>query len=219
MKLVVVWFAALAFTVMSSSSCSINHKSGDYECKVQADCEAGRLCLNAYCIVPGGVIDAPKLVDAPKRDAPPMIDSPMMNMCPPQCTSCSAGSMTCTIDCALGNCTGNQPVVCPAGWNCAILCSTNNACSNGIDCADAASCAITCSGASSCRNIDCGNGHCDVKCQGQNSCRGIDCSNSCACDVSCALNSACDFLTCSSQQCDPLGRGCSSLAPGCDTCP
>lgn len=218
MKLVVAWLTALALTVIASSSCSINHKSGDYVCTVQADCEPGRLCLNGYCIVPGGVIDAPKLTDAPKRDAPQMIDSPM-NVCPPQCTSCAEGSKTCTIDCGLTNCNGNNPIVCPTGYNCAILCSTNNACANGIDCGSAASCAITCSGAGSCRNIECGTGDCDVKCQGQNSCRGIDCGDSCACDVSCAFNSSCEFLTCSSQQCDPVGRGCSSLPPGCDTCP
>ncbi len=216
MKLVVAWFAALSLAVVSTSSCSINHRSGEFACTVQADCDAARQCLNGYCIVPGGVIDAPKTIDAPKRDAPMMIDSPM-TVCPPQCTSCGEGK-TCKIDCGLTNCTGNQPIVCPSGYNCAILCSTNNACTNGINCGAAASCAITCSGASSCRNVDCGDGHCDVKCQGQGSCRGIDCSNSCACDVTCALTASCDFLTCSSSQCDPLGRGCTSMAPGCDTC-
>lgn len=217
MKLVIAWLAALSIALISSSSCSINHRSGEFECTLQTDCDSGRLCLNGYCIVPGGSIDAPKTADAPRKDAPMTIDAPM-NACPPQCTSCGDGK-TCTIDCGMTNCTGNQPIVCPSGYNCAILCSTNNACANGINCDSAESCTITCSGSGSCRNIQCGPGDCDVKCQGQNSCRGIDCTDSCACDVSCAFNAACDFLTCSSQQCDPLGKGCSSLLPGCDTCP
>ncbi len=217
MKLVMTWLAALTIVLISSSSCSINHRSGEFECTVQADCDLARQCLNGYCVVPGGVIDAPKTIDGPRKDAPMMIDSPM-TVCPPQCTSCGDGK-TCTIDCGMTNCNGNQPIVCPSGYNCAILCSTNNACSNGINCNDAQSCAITCSGAGSCRNVDCGSGPCDVKCQGQSSCRGIDCSNSCACDVSCAITASCDFLTCSDPQCDPLGRGCTSGAPGCDNCP
>ncbi|MBA3452729.1 MAG: hypothetical protein H0T42_06550 [Deltaproteobacteria bacterium] len=217
MKLVVAWLATLAFAVISSTSCSINHKSGDFECTVQTDCDRTRQCIGGYCIVPGGVIDGPKMIDAPKKDAP--IDSPMF-VCPPQCTSCVEGSKTCTVDCGVTSCTGNQPIVCPSGWNCAILCSTNNACANGVNCDSAKSCAITCSGQGSCRNIQCGDGDCEVKCQGQNSCRGVDCSDSCACDVTCAFNSSCEFLTCSSQACDPLGRGCSSLpAATCDTCP
>ena len=216
MKIVLAWLAAVALALISASSCSINHKSGDYECTRQADCDSGRQCLNGYCIVPGGAIDAPKPIDAPKTDA--AVDAPM-NQCPPQCTSCNPGTMTCNIDCGQTNCTGNAAIVCPSGWNCAINCSTQNACQSGINCSDAKSCAITCSGQSSCRGIACGTGDCDVKCQAQGSCRGVDCSNSCACDVGCSINSACELLTCSSLQCDPIGRGCTSMSLGCDTCP
>jgi len=215
MKLIVAWLAVLSFTVISAGSCTIRHKSGDYECTTQTDCETGRQCLGGYCVVPGGgPIDAPKTNDGPRTDGP----QPDSSMCPAQCTSCANGKV-CNIDCGSTNCTGNNAIVCPSGWNCAILCSTNNSCANGINCGGAASCAVTCSGQGSCRNIECGAGACDVKCEGSNSCRGVVCSNSCACDVSCGTAAACEFLTCSSIQCDPFGKGCTSIGPTCDTCP
>jgi hypothetical protein len=217
MKLVVAWLAALAIAVISATSCSINHRSGDYECTLQTDCEAGRLCIGNYCVLPGGgPIDAPK-GDGPRTDGSP-IDGPPAN-CPAQCTSCDNPSKTCVIDCNLTNCTGNAAIVCPTGWGCKIGCTTNNSCVNGVNCNGAKSCEITCTGQGSCRNIECGTGDCDVKCQAQNSCRGIDCGDSCACDVSCAFNASCEFLTCSDPTCDPLGRGCSSNGLNCDTCP
>lgn len=217
MKLILTWLAVLCVAAITAGSCSIDHKSGEYECTKQADCQTGRQCIGGYCVVPGGVVDAKPMTDGPKADARP-IDAPM-DFCPPQCTSCGPDK-TCNIDCGMTNCNGNSAIVCPAGYNCSITCSTNNACANGIDCSAATSCAITCGGQGSCRGIECGTGDCDVKCTGQNSCRGVDCGDSCACDVSCALNSACEFLTCSSPLCDPIGRGCTSMgSASCDTCP
>ena len=215
MKLVVACLAAVALVVITASSCSVEHKSADYVCTLQTDCTPGRLCVSGYCIVPSGMVDAPKNPDGPRTDSPVVIDSPT---CPPQCTSCNVAAKTCTVDCGVTNCTGNAAIVCPTGYNCAILCTTNNACGAGINCETAASCSITCSGQGSCRGIDCGTGDCDVKCQGQNSCRGVDCSNSCACDVTCAFNASCEFVTCNHLQCD-IGRGCTSAGAICDTCP
>ena len=217
MKLVVAWLAALAIAVISSTSCSINHRSGDYECTLQTDCEPGRLCIGNYCVVPGGgPIDAPKNTDGPRTDG--SIDGPP-NVCPPQCTSCDNPSKTCVIDCNLTSCTGNQPIVCPTGWGCKIGCTTNNACASGINCNGAKSCEITCSGQGSCRMLECGTGDCNVQCIGQNSCRGVNCGNSCACDVTCSTNASCEFLTCSDPLCDPFGKGCTSSGPNCDSCP
>ena len=164
MKIVLAWLAIICVALISAGSCSINHKSGEYECTKQADCDTGRQCIGGYCIVPGGAVDA-KTIDGPKADAR-LIDAPNSD-CPPQCTSCNTGSKTCNIDCGLTNCNGNSAIVCPAEYSCAITCSTNNSCSAGIDCTAAKSCAITCGGQGSCRGIECGTGDCDVKCTGQ----------------------------------------------------
>jgi len=177
MKIVLAWLAIVCLALISAGSCSIDHKSGEYECTKQADCDTGRQCIGGYCVVPGGVVDAKPMNDGPKIDARP-IDAPM-DFCPPQCTSCGPEN-TCKIDCGQTNCNGNNAIVCPTGFDCAITCSTNNACANGINCGTAKSCAITCGGQGSCRNIECGTGDCDVKCTGQNSCRGVDCGDSCA---------------------------------------
>lgn len=211
MKLVVAWLFVLGLAVLTTtSSCSINHRSGDYACTKQSDCSGGRTCTGGFCVAPGGAVDAPVASDAPRVDA-------MMNVCPAQCTSCNFGSQTCTIDCAVNNCNG--PLVCPTGWNCNIGCTTTNSCRGGIDCQNAASCSIACTGAGSCRNLDCGNNRCDVTCTGSASCRAIDCSTSCGCDVKCNPGAACDAVVCSSPQCD-TGLGCSSTqTPQCNTCP
>lgn len=220
MKLVLAWLAALVVAIAAAGSCSINHKSNEYECSSPSDCNPfpGRTCVGGFCVTPGGPIDAPPADMGPQPDGPKDggIDA---GVCPPQCTSCRFDRQECVIDCATTSC--NDEVVCPVGWNCTIGCSTTNSCTSGITCTGAKSCTVVCSGNGSCRDLDCGQGACKVTCSGNDSCRNMDCSDSCACDISCAggangadcLGNMCPF------GCPGPGFGrCSSAAPGCNTC-
>jgi hypothetical protein len=209
MKRIFIWFGLASFTVAAAAaSCSINHRSGQFECDTQQDCDPGRSCSEGLCVMPGGDggIDA-------KRDAPP--DA---LVCPPQCTSCANGKV-CVIDCAAGASCGGL-VTCPAGFNCDIRCNTDNACRSGVSCTSAASCTIQCTGRSSCRGVTCGPGRCTVNCLAANSCETVSCGSSCACDVNCPfLNGACASVLCNRAACD-TGLGCSStVALSCNTCP
>jgi hypothetical protein len=217
MKLVVAWLAAVVIAIAMASSCSINHKSTEYECTLPSDCAPDRTCVGGYCVTSGNPIDA--AADGPVIDGPrdaAMADS---NTCPAQCTSCREPQHECVIDCATTSC--NSEVVCPVGWNCTVGCTTTNSCTQGIDCSNAKSCTVVCSGNSSCRDLACGEGRCNVTCSGKSSCHDMDCSDSCACDISCAsgINGAsCEGNTCPTG-CPGLGFGrCGSQAPGCNTC-
>lgn len=216
MKLVAAWIAALVVAIAMAGSCSINHKSSEYECALPSDCDPfpGRTCINGYCVTSGNPIDA-AIDGRPGIDA--MVDAGPM--CPAQCTSCRPETKECVIDCATTSC--NNEVVCPDGWNCTIGCTSTNSCTSGIDCTGALSCNIVCSGVGSCRDLVCGTGKCQVACSGKQSCRNMDCSDSCACDLSCAIGT--NAATCEGTQC-PQGCGgaafgrCSSQIPGCNTC-
>jgi hypothetical protein len=217
-KLVIAWFTVAIVAVVTASSCSIHHATGDYTCTTQADCSGGRVCSDGYCVVgPGGPIDAPRPIDARS-----MIDArlaPDALVCPPQCSSCNAGQMTCRIDCAVTSCTNGSAVVCPPGWNCEVLCTTPSSCRNGVSCAGTLSCDVQCTGTGSCRGVACGAGPCNVDCAGSNACRGVQCGTSCACDVTCSNGALCGEVACPSFQCSNVQGGCSSASPGCDTCP
>ena len=218
MKLVIAWLSALVVAIATASSCSINHKSSDYECTVQADCDAfpGRVCTGGFCVTGDGPSDA--RIDGTTMDGP-RVDAPTdAGDCPAQCTSCRDDKHECVIDCATTSC--NNEIVCPAGWNCTIACSAANSCTQGIDCSAGNSCNITCSGNQSCRDLDCGTGKCTVACTGRQSCRGMDCSDSCACDITCTTGT--NGAACAENSC-PLGCGagfgrCSSAIPNCNDC-
>jgi hypothetical protein len=223
MKNVAAWLTAplcfFGIAIAAASSCSINHKSSEYECALPSDCDAypGRSCVNGFCVTSSGPIDAPPTdTNPPDGSTDGGVDA---GVCPPQCTSCRFDRKECIIDCATTSC--NSEVVCPTGWNCTIGCSTTNSCTSGIDCSNSLSCTVVCSGNGSCRDLECGEGKCNVTCSGKGSCREMDCSDSCACDISCAggVNAAsCEGNTCPFG-CPGLGFGrCSSAAPGCNTC-
>lgn len=203
MKHLVIALALLA-------ACSIQHRSGEYACTKQSDCNNGRTCTDGFCVLPGGGgPDAPKSIDAPSHG-----DSAS---CPAGCSTCNVGQKTCTIDCRSSNCNGQ--VACPAGYKCDIQCDTDNSCRNGVDCTAALSCNITCSGGNTCRNVECGLGPCDVACSGVSSCRGVACNSSCACDVTCTGNQSCsDTIACTSLACKS-GLGCTSVPTVCHSCP
>ena len=214
MKWIVLCLGGLVLAVVAASSCSINHRSGQYECNVTADCDDGRTCNGGLCVAIG--VDAPPGDGGSKKDAG--IDAG--DVCPSQCTSCSTTSKTCTIDCAAGATCINAIVTCPAGWNCAVRCNTQNSCRSGVMCQGTLSCDVQCSGNSACRAVNCGAGPCKVSCTGTNSCRGVNCGTSCACDVTCnPTNGSCaDTVMCNKLQCD-TGLGCSSTQfPSCNSC-
>ena len=181
-----VLHAALA-SVALLFACSITHRSGDYACTEQKDCETGRVCMQNFCVVSGAGIDAPT-GGSGHVDAPPNPHPDAGNGCPPGCSTCNTGEHTCDIECgAVGAANCNSPITCPQGWTCNIDCKTNQACRAGITCTGSVACNITCSGAGACRDITCGGGPCDVQCTGSNSCtRNILCEDSCMCDVVCS---------------------------------
>jgi hypothetical protein len=188
-------------------ACSVHHKSEDYACTKNTDCDTGRICNDGFCIVSGS-IDAAH-TDGPKGDA-------AGPQCPQGCTSCNLTQKTCTINCMTGNCNG--AVSCPPGYHCDIQCNTDNSCRNGVNCALAASCTVDCTGKSSCQGVQCGAGPCDIGCIGVQSCRGVHCNNSCKCDVSCTGNSSCaSEIFCTSAACDS-GSGCTSSTLVCHSC-
>ena len=202
--------ALVALTILITafaSSCSIRHRSDQYACTVNTDCDGGRICDNGYCIVPGS-IDAAKPTDArPPGDA---------TGCPAQCTTCNVQQKTCSINCQQSDCNGL--VTCPPGYKCDIMCNVDNACRSGINCQMAAACNIDCTAKESCRNVQCGSGPCDVGCIGPSSCRGVSCNNSCACDVVCTGSQSCaEGIVCSSLAC-LSGSGCTSVPAFCHAC-
>ncbi|MDQ3370240.1 MAG: hypothetical protein M3680_32890 [Myxococcota bacterium] len=219
MKLVISWLGMLVLAGIVAASCSIKHPSDELACESQARCDEigeGRECLGGYCVVPGGggKVDAGPGPDA-RRDAA----APDATVCPAQCTSCNTSTKECIVDCAMSPSLCSAQIVCPAGWDCNLKCTTQNSCRNGVNCLDAKSCVVDCAGNSSCRNVACGPGECEVTCSGVNSCRGVACGQSCACDVRCAAPALCENVICTALQCNTLDGGCTSLRAGCETCP
>jgi hypothetical protein len=212
MKGIFVWFGLASFAVAAAAaSCSINRRSGQYECDDTADCDPGRACSEGLCVPVSTLPDA-----GVKKDA--SIPPDAANACPPQCTSCADGKV-CLIDCTAPGSNCGAQVVCPAGFNCDIRCNLAGSCRSGVICTSAASCTIQCTGRASCRGVQCGPGRCNVSCPAQDSCETVFCNQSCACDVRCPLvSNNCLNVQCTSLQCD-TGRGCSSLPFNCNTCP
>lgn len=211
MKRIFVWLALASFAAAAAAaSCSINHRTSQYECDTTQDCEPGRTCSEGLCVTTTTLPDG----GGPKRDAP----IPDAAMCPSQCTSCGPGKV-CIIDCAAGASCGSQ-IVCPTGFNCDIRCNLDSSCRSGISCLNAASCTIQCTGRGACRGVACGPGACTVSCPAANSCETVFCGSSCACDVKCGFaNGSCFDVRCTRPECD-TGRGCSATTfPICDTCP
>jgi hypothetical protein len=211
MKLAVLTtgIAILLALAVSTPACDVHHKSGDYACTKNIDCDSGRTCNDGFCVVTG-------TVDAPRGDGP-RGDAMGSASCPAGCTTCNLTQKTCTINCMAGaNCTNT--VTCPAGYKCEILCNTDNSCRNGVNCQLGQACNVECTGKQSCQGVQCGAGPCDVACMGVASCKGVSCNASCACDVTCTGNQSCgDAVSCSSPACD-TGSGCTSGPLFCHSC-
>ena len=214
-----VVFAWITLAAALAVSCSVNHRSGDFACITSAECGGGRVCSDGFCV---------------SGDRPPDARG---DACPATCTSCDLATRQCTIDCAVNPGTCNQQVVCPVGWSCNILCSTQGSCRSGINCASAKDCTIKCSGQQACRNVTCGAGACNLECSGRQSCSallcgtgacsvdcsgrescvGVSCGLACACDVQCVAGLSCSQVTCKAG-CASQPLGCSSKPLGCNTC-
>ncbi|MBA3540722.1 MAG: hypothetical protein H0T79_14015 [Deltaproteobacteria bacterium] len=212
------WLALAAFATLlglaGATSCSINHRSGDYACDKPADCSPDRVCSGGYCISTGQLVDAPVAkIDAERRP-----DAPAPDVCPPACTSCNAGQLECTIDCSKPGSNCGQAITCPVGWSCEIDCKTDLACRSGVNCLGSTACHVRCSGNGACRNVACGSGPCNVECSGQNSCsQGVTCGHSCECDVSCT---GIGLQTCSSQGIPCGDYACDDIVDyGCNSTP
>ena len=204
-------FGLLCFgaLVMSNAQCSLDHRSDGLVCVTKPDCANGRDCIDGYCV--GG-----STVDAPRGDAKP-VDA---KTCPTRCDSCDIGNNTCTITCQANNC--QSKVVCPAGWDCAIICNEVNGCNAGVECIGNQKCDITCSGNGSCSNIKCGDRECTVACTGDSSCAQVDCNAACSCDVTCSAPGSCGVQpNCPgpNTRCEVQPRGCMAASAQCNSCP
>jgi hypothetical protein len=136
--------------------------------------------------------------------------TPPGGTCPPECTGgCNAG--VCTIACnAAGECQGNPPINCPAGFACVVSCGGTDGCrQNTINCPDGYPCTVTCTGQTACRftNVNCSaTGVCNVACGSANqTCRDglVTCGGN-SCQVTCpgsfpptvACGSSCSCTPC-----------------------
>jgi hypothetical protein len=123
-------------------------------------------------------------------------------VCPNECTGgCDNATKTCLIACdkAEGQCE-NAALVCPAGWNCDVLCARKAACKSAtVTCPANHACNVDCSSdAESCASLNllCKNGTCDL------SCHGVGAKNTCTgAKVACGPN-ACT-ATCDATYSDP----------------
>lgn len=177
-------------------------------CSADGECPSPLVCVDAVCV-----------------------------SCPESCTSCNRSENICTIDCALKDRCADE-VVCPAGWNCHVLCEGGAYCPRGVTCPDgetscsiscvgggaclgpvrcgAGRCDVTCEGGGACSDVRCGTGPCNITCEGGGACDTVQCGPACACDVQCSFTSCAD-LVCTPGACS-VSDGCSSLANGCNTC-
>ncbi|MBA3453993.1 MAG: hypothetical protein H0T42_12935 [Deltaproteobacteria bacterium] len=195
------------------------------ECSAPTDCSGDQICRDGWCTGEGtdacqvpstsadsGAGDA--AVDGPLPDSDP-------GLCPLGCTNgtCDANGV-CVIDCsATGSC-AEADVRCPPNVPCRVICG-DGACAKKIICGLATSCDVDCVGTGSCRDeIQCGTIPCDVTCSGASSCaKRVKCGMSCSCDVRCTgINACAEIAECPMGTSCALGRGCSSVVPGCETC-
>lgn len=96
----------------------------------------------------------------------------------PECTA-AGGS------CAGGVCelvaTSENPISCPSGMPCRLVCNGYRFCRAGATCGGATWCEVQCVGYRACENgVDCAGAQCLVTCNGEEACRaGITASSTC----------------------------------------
>jgi hypothetical protein len=150
------------------------------------------------------LIDAdPAAPDAEVKDTDGAVTKTCATVCPGTCDELDVCHITCGGD---GDDGGDalpgeetpppceQPVVCPAGFDCHVHCEGRGACEIPIDCSQASNCRIDCSRDNSCSDqLTCGAGLGDINCLGSDSCRGgIECQDACRCEINCEGDSTCE---------------------------
>lgn len=195
------------------------------ECSEPTDCSGDQICRDGWCTgtaadvcdVPASGPDSGTPIDAASDGAPP--DSAL---CALGCTNgtCDPAGV-CVIDCSVTGSCATSDVKCPPNVPCRVVCG-DGACLKKIICGLATSCEVQCAGANSCGDeIQCNNVPCEITCSGASSCdRRVKCGMSCSCDVQCTGTGSCGEVSeCPMAAACALGRGCSSLISGCETCP
>jgi hypothetical protein len=200
-------------------------KNCTIECTSAGDCLGDQVCTSdGYCAATNvlrcdGSGQAITVDAAPPADGTP-IEPDARDLCSQGCPNGTCIAGVCTIDCSqAGSC--ENDVVCPANLPCHVICG-DSSCGHHVNCTMASSCDVECTGEDACNDeIQCPAGRaCDVTCSGDGSCkRRTKCDNSCSCDVTCSgVGSCAEASECPDDVCR-VGNACSSLPPGCDTCP
>lgn len=150
--------AALAAAL---AGCGIDPRSDDLRCGPgMGACPQGRDCVEGWCVVDPGEVDA--------GGDGPMIDGPE---CPATCSRCTGN--TCIIECNdPGEC--DARVICPEDMDCDVRCELEGSCTSGVLCGGAGRCTISCGGANSCAgDLTCTAAcACTTTCSGAGSCAG-----------------------------------------------
>jgi hypothetical protein len=206
----------LAALVATVTACSVDRRSEQFACTEPTDCEAGRRCIEGWCVLgtDGPIVDGPPGADDASSDAP--TDA---FQCPPACTRCDGD--VCVFECTEPNSCSTR-IVCPPGVACHVRCSGAAACAGGVDCASATTCQIQCATEGTCRGaLLCGDGPCNISCSGAGSCiAGVNCESSCSCSVTCQGSNSCSpAAACPADACR-AGSGCKTdPSAACNTCP
>lgn len=130
--------------------------------------------------------------------------------CPASCSSCDG--RRCLMDCGVLDCQ-NATIVCPVGWPCDIVCTTDAACKRAdLACPLDRDCTLDCQAFEACQNatLSCGVGTCAVTCGADiNACRSLDvaCGPADA-TVTCAAPSNVVLLPSRGSACACAGVGC-----------
>lgn len=138
-----------------------------------------------------GMPEDARAIDAP-ADAR-AIDAPMPGVC--ALTDCVTRGGICLVDNTCFIDTGASSVTCPDGVPCQVVCNSDNACQDDVDCGAATSCHVTCRANNACKGgVTCGGSPCEVVCDG----RDMDHSNVCEGMITSSPGSACEVHCCGS---------------------
>ena len=194
-----------------SPRCSIHHRSDEYACTKNTDCDTRPHCDDGFCVVAGHQIDAPTRIDGPTRRRR------RRQQLPARLHDVQLAQKTCTIDCQQrelhrhGHLPRRLQVRHPVQHR--QLVPQRRQLPRGRVVQRRVQ-----RRSSRAENVAVRRGPCDVSCSGQQSCRGVSCNNSCACDVACTGNQSCSTRhQCSRSRADS-GLGCTSVPALCHSC-
>jgi hypothetical protein len=226
---------AVTLTAVTLTACySPDVRECTVSCNATTDCVAPHVCgadglcastaAAGHCaarIVDGGISDDAALDATTDGPVGPPVDSPVPPVSLCISSTCAVAGGSCVGDrCVIDRDTDN-PVTCPAGMPCTVICNAQNACKKGVKCGNATSCIVECTATAACQDkgVDCGMAAtCDVTCRGSSACQhgpspngSVDC-RAATCDVTCDGSGACqDGIrnqgTCTSHCCNEACEG------------